>query len=898
MAKYIGKRIVPKHCGVWEQTKSYEMLSIVLEETSGDSYIARRAVPSGTAITDTNYWMLHSLYSQQIKDMSDQLTATEARIRADNDATEAAIRQDNDATEAAIREDNQQTKEYVDSSLEETTETLTQTVTQAQTAMTQQKASFDQTAAVLNTRMDAVLAAGTGAGDTEILDARVDAEGNTHETLGAAIRSVGAEIVDGRVGLGNEKFDSLASTMKGFSRPFTLQHRFPLTNSIVVLATGESGSTIPGVEDICDERGTARAAKFTADIVKDYAGGSIMARSHFPVQDFKDFILGKRLIVQIMSPISGVFNISVGSSSTRGGGAIDDLNGDGLMSDGTLPFSTISYNLTVAEGYNEFPLNMSEELPQVQKLVEAIDEREWSQVCVSMIPFKWQKCTFVPETGQVYEFILAVCDEASERESDDFTTPIVATARRAHQAKQAYKSDYAQSAGYAERSGNAVNSENSTNAGIQVLGKSVYSTHNNLKVKLEPSSGVVEVKFGNDCLLTTGQGFSIQIGTVGDLKGKKLVLKRDELEGYSFKLIAVNFGASFGSHSYVYPSSAITEIGSKKYLLDFDVYIAQAEREGISTSDELLCWLMLFGNENWDVSGIPENTKLTNSYQVFEVMPTAFVYSQEIIAMTNEIEQLKAEKDSQATEIEVLRQQVNLAAQSNVLWSKKWFATGDSFTSGGSTEDDKYFTDEPYQGKIKTYPLFIGRRNNMEVINDAISGSIMALDKTYVEDPENVNIKTRNPFSLERYLTIPEDVDYITLWFGINDAGHTNLGTIDDTTNETFYGAWNVVLEWILTNRPWAHVGMIITNGSSVSYRNAERELARKWGIPYLDMMGSDQTPVMTLGRETDQGLCKKAYDLRRTTFAVGHAPTGDSHPCWQAHEYEATFIEAFLRRL
>lgn len=52
MAKYIGKRIVPVHCGRWDQNKTYEMLSIVLEETSGDSYISRRAVPSGTAITD------------------------------------------------------------------------------------------------------------------------------------------------------------------------------------------------------------------------------------------------------------------------------------------------------------------------------------------------------------------------------------------------------------------------------------------------------------------------------------------------------------------------------------------------------------------------------------------------------------------------------------------------------------------------------------------------------------------------------------------------------------------------------------------------------------------------------------------------------------------------------
>ena len=82
MAKYIGKRIVPVHCGRWDQTKTYEMLSIVLEETSGDSYISRRAVPSGTAITDTNYWMLHSLYSQQIKD-----TGITILLQMDEDGT-------------------------------------------------------------------------------------------------------------------------------------------------------------------------------------------------------------------------------------------------------------------------------------------------------------------------------------------------------------------------------------------------------------------------------------------------------------------------------------------------------------------------------------------------------------------------------------------------------------------------------------------------------------------------------------------------------------------------------------------------------------------------------------------------------------------------------------------
>ncbi len=35
MATYIGKRIVPVHCGKWDMSKAYEMLSIVLEDMGG-----------------------------------------------------------------------------------------------------------------------------------------------------------------------------------------------------------------------------------------------------------------------------------------------------------------------------------------------------------------------------------------------------------------------------------------------------------------------------------------------------------------------------------------------------------------------------------------------------------------------------------------------------------------------------------------------------------------------------------------------------------------------------------------------------------------------------------------------------------------------------------------------
>ena len=190
MARYVGKRIVPKHCGYWDNTKEYEMESVVYHQASGNSYISRKTVPAGTDISQTEYWALCSDFNMQMDLLEKHFTATEQRIVADNDATETAIRQDNAATVQAIQEDNAATRQHVDESLEETTTELTQTVTAAQTAMTQQKASFDAAAQQINARMDEVLAAGTGDGATEVADARVDADGNAYDSLGAHVRDI------------------------------------------------------------------------------------------------------------------------------------------------------------------------------------------------------------------------------------------------------------------------------------------------------------------------------------------------------------------------------------------------------------------------------------------------------------------------------------------------------------------------------------------------------------------------------------------------------------------------------------------------------------------------------------------------------------------------------------
>lgn len=128
MSEYIGRRIIPVHGGVWNGSKSYEGLTIVLHQDSGDSYISRRTVPAGTAITDEAYWMLHSQYSQQIADAVAQVEAVEDRLENVETRLDANV-----------------------------------------------SASTDE---------DADYAA-------EVVDARVDNEDNTYDSLGAHIREIG-----------------------------------------------------------------------------------------------------------------------------------------------------------------------------------------------------------------------------------------------------------------------------------------------------------------------------------------------------------------------------------------------------------------------------------------------------------------------------------------------------------------------------------------------------------------------------------------------------------------------------------------------------------------------------------------------------------------------------------
>ncbi len=217
---------------------------------------------------------------------------------------------------------------------------------------------------------------------------------------------------------------------------------------------------------------------------------------------------------------------------------------------------------------------------------------------------------------------------------------------------------------------------------------------------------------------------------------------------------------------------------------------------------------------------------------------------------------------------------------SSVLSGKKWAVCGDSITSGEKAGEQ----DE--NGKNKTYAWFIAERNNMTLYDFGISGSTITNNGAAIA------------LTPTRYKTIPTDCDYITLWYGINDSKNT-IGTIDDAEDTTFYGAFNVVLTYLLNNMPaTTKIGLVVSHGMVTEKRDAILAVAKKYGLKVFDIPGDANIPYWDNYRIDDTGEAvllenEEIRTLRHNQWFADH-----NHPNARGYEYISTAFEAWLKTL
>lgn len=230
--------------------------------------------------------------------------------------------------------------------------------------------------------------------------------------------------------------------------------------------------------------------------------------------------------------------------------------------------------------------------------------------------------------------------------------------------------------------------------------------------------------------------------------------------------------------------------------------------------------------------------------------------------------------------------------ETDKLCGKKLVTCGDSFTEGDfwdyiATDGTKdRFSVEIYDGKwncYMTYPYWIAKRNGMHLVNMAKCGSMIGINEEH--DCEY--------FVKDKLYQVPEDADYILFKFGINDSWNMEMGEIADTVSTTFCGAWNITLKYLKENRPYAKLGVIVSNYcKSREWGEAVIAICEKYGIPYLDEEGDD-VPYFYGQKFKDYPEEIKA----RKDSAYCCSPD-NGHPNVDAHKIESHIVERFLLSL
>lgn len=72
--------IVPADPIIWDSDKSYEYLTLVASTDFGQGYVSKRDVPSGTPLTDTDYWVPVAQFNAQLAQIQKDLASVKATV--------------------------------------------------------------------------------------------------------------------------------------------------------------------------------------------------------------------------------------------------------------------------------------------------------------------------------------------------------------------------------------------------------------------------------------------------------------------------------------------------------------------------------------------------------------------------------------------------------------------------------------------------------------------------------------------------------------------------------------------------------------------------------------------------------------------------------------------------
>lgn len=121
------------------------------------------------------------------------------------------------------------------------------------------------------------------------------------------------------------------------------------------------------------------------------------------------------------------------------------------------------------------------------------------------------------------------------------------------------------------------------------------------------------------------------------------------------------------------------------------------------------------------------------------------------------------------------------------------------------------------------------------------------------------------------------------------------VGTESDSTNKTFWGAWNIVLPYLIEKYPLAKILIIVPYGTNAILRQCVRDAAKKYGLPTYDFSSivnqlffqwDDNRPNGMIGGKTV------------SKFRIEKLTKGGTHPNSDGYKYLYPSINAKLLSL